>query len=290
MHIEKVSVFYQRIDQLKPYPHNARTHAKHQIRQIAESIRAFGFTNAVLVDAENQIIAGHGRVEAAKLLGLQEVPTIRLDRLTKEQIRAYVIADNKLAENAGWDRSILAIEMQHLITVDCADYDVTITGFEIAEIDGILEEARGAAAMEDPVPEPILDHAPVTEPGDQWHLGKHRIICGNSLHEDTYRTLMGSRSAAAVFTDPPFNVKIDGHATGNGAIKHREFAMASGEMSEAEFVSFLNNSLRLMASYSANNSVHYICMDWRHVEDLIHAVSHAIARIAPLGPRTAAGG
>ncbi len=230
---------------LKPYPKNARTHTKHQIRQFAESMRAFGFTNPILVDANNQIVAGHGRVEAAKLLGLDQVPTIRLETLSDEQIRAYIIADNKLAENAGWDRSILAIELQHLLTLDCADFDVTITGFEVAEIDLILEEASRATKMEDPVPEPRLDHAPVTELGDLWLLGKHRIICGNSLHEDTYKALMGSRRAAAVFTDPPFNVKIDGHATGNGAIKHREFAMASGEMSEAEFVSFLNNSLRL---------------------------------------------
>ncbi len=262
-------ILYQKIDQLKPFTRNARTHTKRQIKQIAESIRVFGFLNPVLVGRNNRIIAGHGRVEAAKLLGMDQVPTIRLEDLGEEQIQAYVIADNKLAENAGWDKEILAIELQNLLTLDCSDFDCTITGFEIAEIDVILEEASRATEMEDSVPEPILDHAPITEPGDQWFLGKHRIICGNSLHEDTYRTLMGSRRSAAVFTDPPFNVKIDGHATGNGAIRHREFAMASGEMSGAEFVSFLNNSLRLMARYSANNSVHYLCMDWRHVGDLI---------------------
>jgi hypothetical protein len=208
-----LSIEYKSPATLRPYSKNARIHSKHQIRQIAESIRVFGFINPVLVDAENQIIAGHGRVEAAKLIGLQEVPTIRLDRLTKEQIRAYVIADNKLAENAGWDRSILAIELQNLLTLDCADFDVTITGFEIAEIDMILEEARDDSAMEDAIPDPVVDQASVTEPGDLWILGKHRMICGNSLHEGTYRTLMGSRRAAAVFTDPPFNVRIDGHAT-----------------------------------------------------------------------------
>jgi len=271
MDLEKRSIVYQSLNQLKPSPHNARTHTKHQIRQISESIQTFGFTNPVLVDAENRIIAGHGRVEAAKLLGIEEVPTIRLDRLTRGQIRAYIIADNKLAENAGWDKEILAIELQELLALDCADFDITITGFEVAEIDVILPEAKGSAAMEGPVPEPALDQAAVTEPGDPWLLGKHRIICGNSLHEETYRNLMGNRRAAAVFTDPLFNVKIDGHATGNGSIKHREFAMASGEMSEAEFVSFLNNSLRQLAHYSANNSVHYICMDWRHAGDLIAA-------------------
>ena len=121
------------------------------------------------------------------------------------------------------------------------------------------------------MPEPEFDQEPVTKPGDLWLLGKHRLICGNSLRESTYRELLGSRRAAMVFTDPPFNVRIDGHATGNGAIRHREFAMASGEMSEAEFFSFLNNFFRLMAGYSANNSVHYNCMDWRHAGDIIAA-------------------
>jgi hypothetical protein len=197
-----LSITDQKIDQLKPFTQNACTHSKHQIRQIAESIRVFSFTNPVLVDRNNRIIAGHGRVEAAKLLGMDQVPTIRLDNLSAAQIQAYVIADNKLAENAGWDRSILAIELQHLITLDCVDFDVTITGFEVAEVDVILEEANAATQMEDPIPEPMLDHAPVTEPGDLWLLGKHRILCGNSLHDGTYKTLMGNRRAAVIFTDP----------------------------------------------------------------------------------------
>jgi len=259
------------ITDLKPNPRNARIHSRPDIRQIADSIRVFGFTNPVLIDAQGQIIAGHGRVEAAKLLGMQTVPTIRLDRLSQDQIRAYVIADNKLAENAGWDKDILAIELQYLLTLDCADFDVTITGFEVPEIDVILEDAAGQAAQEDEIPDLLLNQPSVSEPGDLWLLGKHRILCGNSLHEGTYQTLMGGRRAAVVFSDPPFNVKIDGHATGNGVIRHREFAMASGEMSEAEFTSFLNNSLRLLAQFSANHSVHYICMDWRHAGDLIAA-------------------
>jgi DNA modification methylase len=265
------TVVSQSISQLTPSPHNARTHTKHQIRQIAESIRAFGFTNPVLIGGENQIIAGHGRVEAARLLGMSQVPTIRLENLNEDQIRAYIIADNRLAENAGWDDSILAIELQHLLTLDGADFDVTITGFEVPEIDMILEEAKEQVLASESVPEPKLDQPAVAQPDDLWLLGRHRIVCGNALHEETYRALMGKMRAAVVFTDPPFNVKINGHATGNGAIQHREFAMASGEMSEAEFVSFLNNSLRLLASYSATSSVHYICMDWRHAGDLIAA-------------------
>jgi DNA modification methylase len=263
-----LQILYQKIDQLKPYARNARIHTKRQIKQIAESIRVFGFTNPALVDAENQIIAGHGRIEAAKLLGITEVPTIRLDQLTKDQIRAYVIADNKLAENAGWDKEILAIELESLMALDCVDFDVAITGFEVAEVDAILLDAAGPEDEAEFI-EPVSGATPITEPGDLWLLGKHRILCGNSLHDETYKILMGKRRAAVVFTDPPYNVRVDGHATGNGAIHHREFAMASGEMSEAEFVTFLTNSLSLLERYSANNSVHFICQDWRHVADLI---------------------
>jgi ParB-like chromosome segregation protein Spo0J len=134
-----LSIDYKALTDLKPYFKNARTHSKYQIRQIADSIRVFGFANPVLIDAENQIIAGHGRVEAAKFLNMEKVPTIRLEGLTQDQIRAYVIADNKLALNAGWDTEILAIELENLLKLDCADFDVTITGFEIPEIDLILQ-------------------------------------------------------------------------------------------------------------------------------------------------------
>lgn len=261
-------IVYQRIDQLEPYARNSRVHTSRQIKQIAESIRVFGFVNPILVDRNNRIIAGHGRVEAAKLLGMIEVPTIRLEDLSEVQIQGYVIADNKLAENAGWDREILAVELQHLMTLDCADFDVTLTGFEVAEIDAILEGST-RHEEDDEFLEPVSSAPPISEPGDLWLLGKHKIMCGNSLHDETYKLLMGKSRAAVVFTDPPYNLRVDGFATGHGAIHHREFVMASGEMSEAEFVSFLTKSLRLMERYSANNSVHFICQDWRHVGDLI---------------------
>jgi DNA modification methylase len=267
----KLDVVYQNPNQLQPHPNNARTHSKHQIRQIAESIRVFGFTNPVLIDSKNRIIAGHGRVEAAKSLGMAEVPTIRLDQMTEEQIRAYVIADNKLAENAGWDEATLADELQYLLTLDNLDFDVTITGFEIAEIDVLLEGAKQVSAPEDELPSIDTSHEAITRPGDLWQLGKHRVHCGNSLHDSSYQMLMGSRRAAVVFTDPPYNVRIDGHVCGNGAVKHREFAMASGEMSESEFLTFLNNSLRLLAQFSAASSVHYLCIDWRHLGEMLAA-------------------
>lgn len=269
---KKLLVCYIPIVDLRPYSRNARQHSKRQIRQIAESMRVFGFTNPILVDRHNQIIAGHGRFEAAKLLGMTNVPTICLEDLTEEQIRAYVIADNKLAENAGWDREILVIELQNLITLDNAEFDVTITGFEITEIDLMIEGSKASDDdSKDDTSEPVLDADPVSECGDLWLLDKHRLICGSSLLDRTYRELMKSKRAAITFADPPFNVRIDGHATGNGTIRHREFQMASGEMSEVEFLSFLNSSLRCIRDYSANGSVAFICMDWRHTSELIAA-------------------
>ena len=267
--LPELAVAYKPVGALAAYSSNARTHSKHQLRQIAASIRAFGFTNPVLIDHDNTIIAGHGRVEAAKLLGIEQVPTIRLEGLTEDQIRAYVIADNRLAEIAGWDRSTLAIELQHLLTID-SDLDVTVTGFEVPEIDLILSQAAVEPDRDD-IFEIDQTNQTVTQPGDLWLLGKHRILCGSSLDEASYKTLMIARRANVVFVDPPYNVAIDGHACGNGSVHHRDFAMASGEMNEAEFVAFLTTSLRLLARYSTSGSVHFVCMDWRHAGELLAA-------------------
>ena len=265
---EPLSIKYRSTAALKTCPHNSRTHSTRQIRQIADSIERFGFTNPILVDSNNMILAGHGRLEAAKLLRIDRVPTIQLEDLTPDQIRAYVIADNRLAEKAGWDSSILAIELQHLLTLD--NFDVCITGFEIPEIDLILDESSEQKSE----PNEVIDFEvgpAVTRSGDVWSLGKHRLICGNSLQEATFKTLMGSRKANVVFTDPPYNVEIDGNVCGKGSIHHREFAMASGEMSQLEFLTFLTTILRLLARFSTPGSVHFIFMDWRHMAELLEA-------------------
>jgi DNA modification methylase len=262
-------IVYQSTEELVANPHNSRTHSKRQIRQIAESIRTFGFTNPILITGENVIIAGHGRMAAARLLGIDSVPTIRIENLSPDQIRAYILADNRLAEIAGWDHAILAIELQHLVAVE-ANFDVTITGFEVPEIDLILRDAAENSDPDDEVD--IAETGPaVTQPGEMWHLEKHRVLCASALRPESYVALLGKKRANVVFLDPPYNVAIDGHATGNGSIHHREFQMASGEMSEAEFVSFLSTSLRLAARYSLDNSIHYICMDWRHMAELLAA-------------------
>jgi DNA modification methylase len=267
---------------LKPYQHNARTHSKRQIEQIARSIERFGFLNPVLIDASGTIIAGHGRVEAAKLLGLAQIPTLRIEHLTDAEKRAYILADNKLAEKAGWDREILAIELQALVDMD---FEIELTGFEMAEVDFLLDEAteikQSPLLPEDSIPE-LSAEPPVTKPGDLWLLGAHRLYCGDARDERAYETLMKGTKADFVFSDPPYNVPIDGHVSGLGRIRHRDFVMASGEMSQAEYTTFLEKVFRLLCAQTENGSIHDICIDWRHVFELLvagRAVYHELKNI-----------
>jgi 16S rRNA G966 N2-methylase RsmD len=256
---------------LTPRRANPRTHSKKQIRQIADSIQTFGFTNPVLVDAEGTVIAGHGRVLAARLLGLETVPTICLDHLTEAQIRAYVIADNKLAENAGWDKDLLALELQGLEALDL-DFDITITGFETAEIDLLIGDLAGEgpdAADQVPAIDPAVPV--VSRLGDLWQIGRHRLLCGDATDATAYARLMDGQPAQMVFVDPPYNVPIDGHVSGLGRIKHAEFAMAAGEMSEAEFTAFLETVLGHHATCSVDGAIHFVCIDWRHIGELLAA-------------------
>ena len=260
------------IADLRPYGRNARTHSPKQIAQIAASIQVFGFNNPVLIDKDGVIIAGHGRVEAAKKLGQATVPAIRLEHLSDVEKRAYILADNRLAEKAGWDPEILAIELQNLSSLDL-DFDVTITGFEMAEIDVLIGGQDKDDAKTDPADEiPPRDDGPaVTQPGDIWQIGPHRLICGDSTKPEAYARLLDGEKAQLVFTDPPYNVKIDGHVSGLGAVKHREFAFASGEMTEAEFTSFLTVVFGNLAANAVNGAIHFICMDWRHMTEVFAA-------------------
>jgi DNA modification methylase len=265
----KLLITYQPVQELINNPANARTHSKYQIRQIASSIKGFGFTSPVLVDRNNLVIAGHGRLEAAKLLGMAQVPTIRLEDLTPDQVRAYALADNRLAEKAGWNSAALAIELQHLLTIE-SDFDVTITGFEIPDIDLLLSSAQDQPDPDDSFEVPERTET-ISQPGSLWKLGRHRILCGNSLDQNAYSRLLVAKRANVVFVDPPYNVRIAGNVSGNGSVRHEDFKMASGEMSEFEFLSFLTSSCRLLARYSESGSVHFVCMDWRHASELISA-------------------
>lgn len=266
-----LAIRMQPVTALTPYAGNARTHSRSQIRQIAASIERFGFTNPVLTDDAGGIIAGHGRVAAAKLLGLAEVPTICLSHLSPEERRAYILADNKLAENAGWDRDMLAIELQGLIEIG---FDLEVTGFSLAEIDLTLDQARSrasdSAGREDIVPANEPGPA-VTQPGDLWSLGAHRLICGDARDPATVDRLIAGAPADLIFTDPPYNVAIDGHVSGLGKIRHRDFAFASGEMSAEAFTGFLTDALGNAARVARDGAIAFVCMDWRHMGELLAA-------------------
>lgn len=265
------AVIERPVDELTTCPRNARTHSRKQLRQIANSIERFGFTNPVLIDDEGQILAGHGRVEAAKLIGMKRVPTLTLSHLSPAERRAYMLADNKLALNAGWDPELLAEELQLLID---EEFDLDLTGFSRAEIDLILDDAREASpetrdAPEDAVPEPSA--VAVSQRGDLWKLGEHYLLCGDARDPDDFSRLMRGRKADLVFTDPPYNVRIDGNVCGLGSVKHREFAFASGEMSETEFTRFLTDTLGNAASVMRDGAIAFVCMDWRHMGELLSA-------------------
>ena len=259
------------IRSLKPYTRNARTHSKKQIKQIAASIERFGFTNPVLVSDEGEIIAGHGRVEAAKLIGWKMVPTIALSHLSETERRAYVLADNKLALNAGWDKEILAIELQALSDLN---FDVELTGFSLAEIDLVIDEAGEADPDGIDAPEEAVEFAtgrPVSRSGDLWQLGRHKLLCGDARSAIDFEALLGKEEVDLVFTDPPYNVKIDGNVCGLGSVKHREFAFASGEMSQSQFTGFLSDTLGNAASVMRDGAIAFVCMDWRHMGELLSA-------------------
>lgn len=267
--------------QLRPWPRNARTHSRKQVRQIADSITRFGFTNPILIDETGMILAGHGRVEAAKLLGMAEVPCLRFDHMSPAEKRAYVLADNKLALNAGWDEDLLADELRSLLA-DEIDLDIGVTGFSIAEVDRLIDEQ---------VPEepgnPIEDlepaHAPLRcRPGDLWQLGPHLLACGDALDPATLALLMAGETAQMVFTDPPYNVPIEGHVSGLGKVKHREFAQASGEMSQAEFTLFLRSAFERLVENSQDGAIHFICMDWRHMGEMLAAGKGVYAELKNL--------
>jgi DNA modification methylase len=268
------------VGSLKPYDRNARTHSPKQIAQIAASIKAFGFNNPVLIDKDGGIIAGHGRVEAAKQLGIETVPCVRLEHLSNAQKRAYILADNKLAEKAGWDPEILKIELQHLTNLDL-DFDISITGFEMPEIDVLLSETESESDPADVMP--AVEPGPaVTRLGDIWQIGPHRLICGDSTAAGTYARLLDGERAQMIFTDPPYNVKIDGHVSGLGSVKHREFAMALGEMTTSEFTRFLNDVFANLAGHSVDGAIHFICMDWRHMNEVLAAATPVYSELKNL--------
>jgi DNA methylase/ParB-like nuclease family protein len=280
----RVAILYRPIEGLKLDAKNPRVHSPKQVRQIARSIEAFGFNVPVLIDAHGKVIAGHGRILACQLLGWTDVPTICLEHLSEAQARAFMIADNRLTENSVWDDRLLAEQLKELSVLDL-DFSIEATGFEMGEIDlrieGLTPESDASEDPADVLPV-VKTERPLSQPGDLWLLGRHRVYCGSALDEAAYAALMQGEQAAIVFTDPPYNVPIEGNVSGLGAIHHRDFAMACGEMDEAEFIAFLTRACSLLADHSADGSIHFVCMDWRHMGELLAAGRQAYTELKNL--------
>lgn len=279
---------------LSPDPRNPRRHSDRQIKQIQRSIQSFGFNVPILVDGHDRVLAGHGRLLAAQRLGYTQVPVIALEHLTRAQAQAFAIADNRLTEQASWDEALLGEIFAELSSLDL-DFSLEDTGFTIGEIDLQIEANQAKALSSSPssaesptrtdpaddLPAPSAE-PPVSRLGDLWELGAHRVQCANALEADSYADLLGAERAHVVFTDPPYNVRIHGHASGNGQVRHREFAMASGEMSPEAFQAFLATAFGHLATHSHPGSIHYVCMDWRHLADALAAGSEAYSTLKNL--------
>ena len=279
----RLAVEYIPITSLKPNPKNPRLHTDKQVRQLANSISSFGFNVPVLVDSQLQVLAGHGRVLACKKLGLSEVPTICLEHLTEHQRHAFALADNRLTENSEWDNRLLGEQLKILAEAELT-FSLEATGFEMGEID-LFIESLSPATEEEVDPDDLVSNPStiqVSQVGDLWTLDKHRVLCGNALSRDSYEILMRGQQAQVIFSDPPYNVPISGHASGNGKHTHREFVMGSGEMNVEEFTRFLTDALTLLARYSCNPSLHYIFIDWRHIGELLAAGRTAYSELKNL--------
>ncbi|CAN5369797.1 DNA modification methylase [soil metagenome] len=262
-----LKIVYRPLAELQPREKNPRSHPAKQLNRLAKSITRFGFNAPILIDENGRIVAGHARAQAAAMTNLTEVPTICLEGLSPEEIRGYVIADNRIAELGTWDNALLVEELKFLTEVEL-DFDITDTGFELPEIEGLFAgEPEPKVDPLDAPPSPS-DNPPTTQPGDVWQIGPHRLVCGDSRQAETYERLLGDERAALIFTDPPFNVRIDGHVSGLGRTKHREFAMASGEMDNEAFIAFLSTVFGQLTRFSASGSIHYIMMDWRHLREI----------------------
>ena len=257
------------VKQLRPYQNNPRVHPRRQIDKLARAIDEFGFLIPILIDDQNTVLAGHARIEAAKQLGVLNVPCIRASHLSETQKRTFTILDNRLATEATWDFQLLAKEVEFL---QGEGIDLTSTGFEFPEIEMILEGADPAVSngKDDQIPQLTPDRV-VTRPRDLWLLGDHRLLCGDARRGKSFKTLLSGEAARLVFVDPPYNVKIRGHASGKGRVKHLEFAQASGEKTPAQFAKFLEDTLGLLAEHSAEGSIHFVCSDWRHLDEMLAA-------------------
>ena len=266
----EIQIQYRSVGDLVLDPRNPRQHSQSQVNQIADSIREFGFVTPIVVDDTGQVVIGHGRVLAARKLGMPRVPVVEIRHLSQAQLKALRIADNRLAQHAHWDERLLGENFLELKELD-PDFDLAVTGFSLPEIDLAIQNHDEGATVEPADETDAVTGVPVCRPGDTWQLGDHRVHCGDATSEAAFDNVMTGERAHVVFVDPPYNVPIDGHVSGKGKIRHREFAQGSGELSREEFTHFLTRSCALLAKYSEGGAIHFVCMDWRHADELLAA-------------------
>lgn len=257
--------------ELTPYPGNPRKHPQKQIVKLKASIEEFGFVAPVMITPKNEIIAGEACVEAARSLGLAQIPTITIEHLSPTKVRALRLAFNRLAELSDWNTELLAIEIEEILLEP--DIHIEAMGWETGEIDALLSISDADPASKiDPADE-IIDPPtmPISRTGDVWVLGQHRLLCGSSLESASWDVLMSGKVARMAFTDAPYNVPISGHVSGLGKVKHAEFAMASGEMTKAEFTAFIKTFLEQMTAHLSDGAITFSCIDWRHIFEMLDA-------------------
>jgi len=284
----RLNIISRSIEEIKPNPANPRRHNRTQIRKLARILKRFGFRIPLLIDPNSVLIAGHARLEAARAIGMTEVPTITVDDLTEAEVQAFMIADNRIAELATWDDRMLAEQLLELSRIR-PEFEIELTGFEMGEIDFRIE-GLSAMAVDQPDPADTIsavedsarERPAVTQSGDLWLLGQQKLLCGSALDPASFKFLLGEERASGVFTDPPYNVRIDGHASGLGKVRHSDFTMASGEMTEAEFIEFLTKTLRCLIDHTEPGAILYCCMDWRHVWECLAAARAAACELLNL--------
>lgn len=270
----RLSIEYVSPASLKPDPSNPRVHPATQLKKLQRSIQRFGFVVPILVATDDRLVAGHGCLQAAQVLGLEEVPIIRLEGLSEAEATAFRVAHNRLAEDSSWDDQLLGQIFKSLSDLEL-EFNLEDTGFSMAEIDLKIANLTVDVAAEDAgadLEAPSTATSAVSTLGDLWSLGpRHRLLCGDALEPSSYQLLMGGKAAHMVFTDAPYNVRIRGHVSGKGEVCHREFLQGSGEMTEGQFTHFLATVMHLLARNSVSGSFHYHCMDFRHAFEILNA-------------------
>ena len=263
-----LAIEYLPLSRIKDNPLNPRLHPARQVKALARSITEFGFVVPVLIDKDGTLVAGHGRVEAARTLKLDAVPAVRIEHLTPGQQRALMLADNKLTDMSTFDEGLL-VENFKLLEVEGLDLDLESSAFTMGEIDVLLDKPQ---PVDKPDPdddvEGPLQGAPVNCIGDLWQLGSHRLACGSALDPEVWCRLMAGEKAVMSISDVPYNVVIKGNVSGLGKIKHENFVMASGEMDPDAYTDFLQTPFDLMARHSVAGSLHYAFIDWKHVGEM----------------------